>query len=407
MVSTAQHLTDLAVALSSRGHAVTVVTSNRGYDNPNLRFKRREQWQSITILRIPSLHLGKQTKWRRAWTFASFFCSCALRLLFLRRFDTVVVLTSPPLLSFLAALFVKVKGGRLSFWVMDLNPDEAIAAGWLPRNSWLTALLQWMLDSSLRTADEIVVLDRFVKDRIQRRVVSPSRISIIPPWSHSDVVSYSLDGRKRFREQHEIADKFVVMYSGNHSPCHSLDTLLRAALALKDRDDIVFYFIGGGSEQAKVGRFAESHHLTNIKCLPYQPLQQLSDSLSAADMHVVVMGDQFVGIVHPCKIYNIITIGTPALYIGPSSSHIMDLAPELATGQFFAAGHGEHELVVAHILQCASLSDSRFHLAHGQATAYSKEVLLPQLWSLLEAGDPRHQGILAGTVLNVTTEQEL
>ena len=38
VVSTAQHLTDLAVALAERGHSVTVVASRRGYDNPSKRF---------------------------------------------------------------------------------------------------------------------------------------------------------------------------------------------------------------------------------------------------------------------------------------------------------------------------------------------------------------------------------
>ena len=108
------------------------------------------------------------------------------------------------------------------------------------------------------------------------------------------------------------------MYSGNHSPCHPLDTLLDAARALKERSEIVFCFIGGGSEQVKVREFA-AHTTDNVKCLPYQPLNELSSSLSAADLHVVVMGDEFVGIVHPCKVYNIMSVGAPALYIGPDT----------------------------------------------------------------------------------------
>ncbi len=47
--------------------------------------------------------------------------------------------------------------------------------------------------------------------------------------------------------------------------------------------------------------------------------------LSAADLHVVVMGDAFVGIVHPSKIYNIMSVGRPILYIGPETSHVTDL----------------------------------------------------------------------------------
>jgi len=42
VVATAQHLTDLATELSARGHEVTVVASDRGYDDPSIRFPRRE-----------------------------------------------------------------------------------------------------------------------------------------------------------------------------------------------------------------------------------------------------------------------------------------------------------------------------------------------------------------------------
>ena len=115
VVSTAQHLTELATELSARGHDVTVIASDRGYDDPAKRFPRRESWNNINIVRIPSLSLGKNSRWRRVLNFGSFAIVCALRLLFMRRFDVVVALTSPPLISFLGALFVRLKGGSFCF----------------------------------------------------------------------------------------------------------------------------------------------------------------------------------------------------------------------------------------------------------------------------------------------------
>jgi len=106
VVSTAQHLTDLATELASRGHEVTVVTSDRGYDDPSTCFKRRERWRDIDIIRIRSLSFGKNSRWRRAFNFGSFLVVCSLRLLTLGRFDVTIALTSPPLISFLAAMFV-------------------------------------------------------------------------------------------------------------------------------------------------------------------------------------------------------------------------------------------------------------------------------------------------------------
>jgi colanic acid biosynthesis glycosyl transferase WcaI len=372
VVSTAQHLTDLATTLASRGHEVTVVASDRGYDDPAIRFKRRERWQGIDIIRIPAASFGKSSRWRRALNFGSFLLLCSLRLLVLPRFDVVVALTSPPLISFLAALFVKLKGGSFCFWVMDLNPDEAIAAGWLEPNSVTSRILQRMLKYSLKVSSRTIVLDRFMKERVVGKGVDASRIAVVPPWSHDDDVVYSAAGRDDFREQHGFVDKFVVMYSGNHSPCHPLDTLLDAARALEDKPEINFCFIGGGSEQAKV----RESGLSNVTCLPYQPLKQLSNSLSAADLHVVVMGDRFVGIVHPCKIYNILAIGAPVLYIGPEPSHVTDIASQ--HGQFYLALYGDVAAVVKAITEAMQNERPR------PVMSFSKQTLLSELIDLIE-----------------------
>jgi hypothetical protein len=157
------------------------------------------------------------------------------------------------------------------------------------------------------------------------------------------------------------------MYSGNHSPCHPLDTLLDAARALTARTDIVFCFVGGGSEQVKVRKSG----LSNVKCLPYQPLNELSGSLSAADLHTVVMGEKFVGIVHPCKVYNILSVGAPVLYIGPEPSHVTDVASQ--QGKFFLTRHGDTESVIAAILEATQCHERQ------PLTSFAKQNLLPQL----------------------------
>lgn len=381
VVSTAQHLTDLARGLAERGHEVTVIASDRGYDDPASRFPRRESWNNIDVIRIPSLSLGKETKLKRALNFGSFLAVCFFRLLTLRGFDTVVALTSPPLISFLAALFVSLKGGRFCFWVMDLNPDEAIAAGWLGQDSMLARCLQRLLIYSLKQADRVVVLDRFMRDRVLAKGVEPERVKILPPWSHDESISYSTVGRDDFRCKHGLKNKFVVMYSGNHSPCHPLDTLLDAALALSSNEEFVFCFVGGGTEQEKVRDFSRQHKLQNILCLPYQPLDLLASSLSAADLHVVVMGERFTGIVHPCKIYNILRIGGPVLYIGPPESHITAIANQFKTDHIFVARHGDSNSIAE---QIRALAKQRTVTSAFPLSAFSKLQLLPQMVSFVE-----------------------
>jgi colanic acid biosynthesis glycosyl transferase WcaI len=390
VVSTAQHLSDLAVELAARGHQVTVIAGDRGYDDPTIRFPRRETWKMIRIVRIPVLALGKTARWRRALSFGSFLATCSLRLLQSERFDVILSLTSPPLISVLGSLFSQLKGGRFLFWVMDLNPDEAIIAGWLKERSMSAIILGRCLHYSLRHASGIVVLDRFMKERLRKKGIASDRIIVLPPWSHDDWVRYDAEAREEFRSKHDLKNKFVVMYSGNHSPCHPLDTLLEAARRLSGRTDLAFCFIGGGTEQTKVRAFAEHHHLTNVRCLPYQPLSALSGSLSAADVHAVVMGDPFPGIVHPCKIYNILSIGKPVIYIGPVWSHITDIGAESNGFPITRAGHGDVDTIVQRILTL-----SRHPAADRRPSElinrFSKATLLPQMLKVIEgdaAGTP-------------------
>ncbi|HEV2827628.1 MAG TPA: glycosyltransferase family 4 protein [Pyrinomonadaceae bacterium] len=391
VMATAQQLTDLAVGLTAEGHSVTVIASDRGYDDPTRRFPRRETWKGIQIIRISSATLGKQARWRRAANFASFLINCALRLLMSPRFDVVVALTSPPLISFLGALFVRLKGGKFFFWVMDLNPDEAIAAGWLKPDSRSARILARLLRYSLLHAQAIIALDHYMKARIVAKEVPQELVTVLPPWAHNDAVSFDQKGREEFRRQHKLEESFVVMYAGNHSPCHPLDTLVEAARRLSDREEIVFCFVGGGSEQRKVVEFAALHNLKNIRCLPYQPFDKLSASLSAADLHVVVMGDGFVGIVHPSKLYNILTIGSPFLYIGPKESPIAEIAAQVAANgktraSAYAARHGDVENVVKDILEAVEQRQNR---ELGQlseiAVPFSKQTLLPRMIALFES----------------------
>ena len=384
VVSTAQHAADLAKGLTQAGHEVTVICNSRGYDASELRFPPQETWNGIKILRVRSTAFGKTSKWRRASDFGTFMASCAFRLWSLGRFDVIVAMTSPPLISFLATLAVPARARSLVFWSMDLNPDEAIAAGWLRAESTAARLLSRMLLHSLQRANCIVALDRFMRHRIQAKGISSEKVMVVPPWSHDDSVRFDPAGREEFRCKYKLSKKFVVMYSGNHSPCHPLETLLQAAERLAANEDLAFCFVGGGSEFGKVKEWARNRGLRNVLCLPYQPIEKLSGSLSAADLHVVVMGDQYVGIVHPCKIYNVLAVQKPFLYIGPAESHVTDI---IARSNAYVSSHGDVEGVMTNILR--AMKNSALESPGGLQVEkkFSKEWLLPQMISAIERSD--------------------
>jgi glycosyltransferase involved in cell wall biosynthesis len=390
VVSTAQHLGELAAELARRGHQVTVVTGRRAYDEPDKKFPARETWRGVEIYRVASTRFGKEAKWRRAADFASFIFFCCARLVFLRHHDVVVALTTPPLISFIGAWRAKLWGARFCYWVMDLNPDEAVAAGWLRADSFAGRMLERMSRYSLRRADRIIALDRFMRDHIAAKGINADKIVVIPPWSHDNEVRFDSTGREQFRKEHGLQDKFVVMYAGNHSPVHPLDTLMAAAERLGNDAGIAFCFMGGGSGFRRVKSWADACKRSNVICLPYQPLGRLSGSLSAADAHMVVLGEHMLGLVHPCKIYNVLAVGAPVIYIGPTPSHVTEIL-DAAGDTYLKASvhHGDAELLVREILELRQgTKASRKALTAEMTAGFSKDMMLPKMIAAIESTMP-------------------
>jgi colanic acid biosynthesis glycosyl transferase WcaI len=146
------------------------------------------------------------------------------------------------------------------------------------------------------------------------------------------------------------------MYSGNLSPVHPVTTLLDAAQRLRDTRRLLFVFVGGGSGREQIERAIVERQMANLRTLPYQPLAALPASLSAADVHVVTMGNAMVGIAHPSKIYGAMAVGRPILALAPKTSHVAELVTSERLGWVIA--HGDVEGAVRALREIASAPEA-------------------------------------------------
>ena len=343
-----QYCADVATELARRGHTVTVYTSARSYEDPSIRFAARERVNGVEIRRLPLSSFGKGSLVVRMLAGVSFTVQCAIRGIFGSKPDVVLVSTAPPMIGLAGVVVAAVRRAELKFWVMDLNPDQAIAMGAVRANSLPARLLDWSIRAVLRHARDVIVLDRFMADRVQSKQALRGRLTVLPPWPLDDFLEIIPHEKNPFRREHGLEGRFVVMYSGNHTPANPINTALAAARELRDDARIVFLFVGGGSEK----RLVEDANLPNVVSLPYEPLESLRYSLSAADLHLVTMGNDLVGIVHPSKIYSAMAVGRPVLILGPERSHLGDLARSREFG--WRVEHGDVAGAVAAIREAAS-----------------------------------------------------
>jgi len=344
--SVGQHMADVAFEMGRRGHRVRVYAARRGYENPKNVYLKREERDGVDIRRLGFSSFGKKNLLIRAFGTFTFLLQCLFIGLFTPRLGGIFFSTSPPLIGFAAALIAIVRRVPIAYWAMDLNPDQLIAMGKIGPKSFTARVLERVNRFILKRTAIVFALDRFMADRLRRRGLPDAKMVVMPPWPHEDQFEPpAAAAANPFRAKHNLdAGQFVVMYSGNHSPANPLKTLLDAAVRLKDDPTIKFLFVGGGLGKVEVESCIKENQLTNAISLPYQPLADLGNSLGAADIHVVSLGENMVGIIHPCKIYGAMAVARPILFFGPKPSHVSDLLDRHDIG--WSVPHGDVDAAV-------------------------------------------------------------
>jgi colanic acid biosynthesis glycosyl transferase WcaI len=351
--SVGQHMADVAFELARRGHRVRVYASARGYEDPTRIYASRETLNGADIHRFGFASFGKKSIALRILGTASFQIQAFFAALFTPSLSGIFFSTSPPLIGLPICIAAWVRRVPVVYWAMDLNPDQLIALGKIGPKSLTARLLEIANRFILYRSALIVALDRFMADRLTARGIPGGKLLIMPPWPHEEHIQSDLS-QNPFRVRHGLTGRFVIMYSGNHSPSNPLTTVLDAAVQLKDDLTLVFLFVGGGYGKKQVEQYIAEHGLKNTISLPYQPISELKYSLTAADIHVVSLGQDMVGIIHPCKIYGAMTAGKPILFLGPSPSHISDLLEQHSIG--LRVAHGDLPAALKAIEQFRAMS---------------------------------------------------
>ncbi|MEN0019912.1 MAG: glycosyltransferase family 4 protein [Planctomycetota bacterium] len=343
--SVGQHMADAAAEMAARGYRTIAYAAANGYDDPTIKYERRETRDGVDIQRFRFSSFGKGSIKVRLLAQFLFLIQCIVRGLFIRDLRGIIVSTSPPMAGIASTLLSWIRGAPVTFWAMDLNPDQMVAMGMITEQSLPARVFNFINRRLLRNAKAVVALDRFMLDRLNRKTEVTAKSEVFPPWPHDDHLETVAHEDNPFRKEQGLDGKFVVMYSGNHSPANPIGTLIEAAEQLRDRDDIVFMFIGGGLQKQAVAEAIERAKAAgvpedriNIRSLPYQPIESLKYSLSSADLHVVTVGDEVVGIVHPCKVYGAMSVGRPVLTFGPESCHLSDLVSRYGIGRHVPHG---------------------------------------------------------------------
>jgi glycosyltransferase involved in cell wall biosynthesis len=119
---------------------------------------------------------------------------------------------------------------------------------------------------------------------------------------------------------------------------HQFDDVLKIAEQMVCESGVRFVFVGDGVRRQSVEQAVRERELTNVTFRPFQPEDVLAETLSAIDIHIITLREEFAGLVVPSKIYGVLAAGRPVVYSGPEESEVAEFVREWSVGYVVAAG---------------------------------------------------------------------
>lgn len=307
-------MTELAEGLVKRGHEVRVVTAMPNYPERQIyegyrgklyvnEYKNGVQIQRSYVWIRPQPNLLD-----RVLLDASFVVSSFLPALFGWCPD-VILSTSPSLpVCIPTTLLGWLHDCPVVLNLQDILPEAAVHVGLL-KNKFLIQVFATLEKFAYRTATKIsVIADGFV-DNLRSKGVAADKIVQIPNWVDVNFIHPLPKENNPFRAAHNLNGKFVVLYSGNIALTQGLETVVKAAAALRDVPDIAFVIVGEAKGLQRLQQECQDIGADNVLLLPFQPREKLPEMLAAADVGLVVQKKNVISFNMPSKIQVLLASG--------------------------------------------------------------------------------------------------
>lgn len=225
-----------------------------------------------------------------------------------KRYDVIMVSTSPPILGgWFAALAARLTGARFIYHCMDIHPEIGRISGEF-RNPKVFSLLRRLDRWTCAQAQPVVVLSKdMAASLIARKPEEPSETLIINNFSLPSETLVSSEFPFPWPEE-----GFTLVFAGNIGRFQGLDVLIDAMTRLRSRRDIRLLMMGEGTEKDRLSQRAEDAE-ANVSFVGHQPIEVAKAAMSRASAGFISLVPELYRYAYPSKTMTYLEQGCPVL----------------------------------------------------------------------------------------------
>ncbi|GAA0798454.1 glycosyltransferase [Faecalicatena orotica] len=304
----------------------------------------KEEINGVKVLRIRVPEFNKINKISRIKNILGYFFGAMAATFKVGKQDYVFSISQPPILGGLLGVWGKwMKRAKFIYNIQDFNPEQTIAVGY-SKNKFILKAMMWFDKFSCKRSNLVITVGHDLVKTLENRFKEKKvpKCVLINNWIDEKEIHPLEDTNKGvvdFRVKYGLADKFVIMYSGNIGLYYDLENIIKVIEEFKDSTTkdgkkVIFAFVGAGSILDKLLLYKKKKQLDNVLFIPYQDKKNLIYSLNAGDVHWCVNAKGIKGVSCPSKYYGLAAAGKPVIGVLEKGSEVQWLIETSGNGYY-------------------------------------------------------------------------
>lgn len=276
--------------LAERGHAVDVVACDLNAYNEQTEPEEAYEVAgggTVRVHRLPVPRGLRASLANRLKTYGRFAWSAYRFGKRLPKPDVVMASIQPLFGGFAAYRLARRWRRPFLLEIRDLWPDALVVKKAIAQ--WQAAPLEALARAMYFGADRVVCLTPGLKQEILRKGVPAGRVDLFPNGYEESFFRLEPGTREKMRAELGWGETFVAVYTGTHTEVTAVETIVRAAEALKNRRDIRLDLFGTGQTKPKAIALAQELGLDNVHFHDPVPKSKVPAILAAADAGLMTL----------------------------------------------------------------------------------------------------------------------